>query len=243
MGQESVEPGDVLAEPGEVLTELEKRRRAGAKRIRAEFDEAMKKAQEAYGQPKLYSATEVDFEVAREQLEVAQDALVRGKNYFTPGEYDAREKEVKSMTKLVDARYAEWTAIQADKARARAPKEAPDVIWAKKFVVLDDSGKVRAVLGTTPRGVELALLDDKGKLRAALSMIPNGPGLALFDGNGNPRAALAAAGVGGGGALHLWDKDDNELVPVTGPAKDESVESSPLDARCTSSATMVIRGR
>jgi len=105
------------------LTKLEQGRRLFAGKTRVDFDEAMKKAREAYAKAQRHNTNETDFNAARGQLGVAQDALIKGKNYLPPDEYDARQREINALLKLVNDRHTKWTAVQADKARKQMADE------------------------------------------------------------------------------------------------------------------------
>lgn len=56
---------------------------------------------------------------------------------------------------------------------------------AYKFVLEDENGKSRAVIGVSKDGPALRLLDENGKPRVELSIWKDGPGLVLLDENGN----------------------------------------------------------
>jgi hypothetical protein len=58
------------------------------------------------------------------------------------------------------------------------------VVRANRFIIEDETGKVRAVLGVTDDEAGLILIDESDKTRAALSVGKDGPGLALHDENG-----------------------------------------------------------
>ncbi len=66
------------------------------------------------------------------------------------------------------------------------------VIEAERFVLLDPSGEIRAVLIQTKGGSSLHLYDEKGKLRVGLvSGAADETGLSLYDADGEGRAMLA----------------------------------------------------
>jgi hypothetical protein len=69
-----------------------------------------------------------------------------------------------------------------------------EVLRAKRLEIVDDEGKVRAVLGTREEGVGgLWVFDESGRVRARLEAgeIPEqGSGLSVFDTNGKPRAVV-----------------------------------------------------
>jgi hypothetical protein len=69
-----------------------------------------------------------------------------------------------------------------------------EVLRAKRLEILDDEGKVRAVLGTDEKGIaSLSVFDASGRLRSSLDAeeIPGeASGLGVFDTNGNLRVAV-----------------------------------------------------
>ena len=70
-----------------------------------------------------------------------------------------------------------------------------EVLRAKRLEIVDDDGKVRAVLGTREEGIGgLSVFDESsGRVRARLvaGEIPEqGSGLSVFDTNGKPRAVV-----------------------------------------------------
>ena len=73
-------------------------------------------------------------------------------------------------------------------------KKPTDVLRTKRLEIVDDEGKVRAVLGTNEEGVtSLTVFDQSGRLRASLDAgeIPEqGSDLSIFYTNGKPRAAV-----------------------------------------------------
>ena len=75
-----------------------------------------------------------------------------------------------------------------------AEKQPPDVLRTKRLELVDDEGKVRAVLGTNEDGVtSLSVFDQSQRVRASLEAgeIPEqGSGLSVFDTNGKPRAVV-----------------------------------------------------
>ena len=67
----------------------------------------------------------------------------------------------------------------------------PAEVQARKFVLLDENGKTRALLAMEEFGPRLSLADAQGKTRAALCVVKTGPVLNLSDMNGTARAGLA----------------------------------------------------
>ena len=70
---------------------------------------------------------------------------------------------------------------------AEAQGSGGKVIVANQFIVEDETGKKRAVLGID----KLIMYDSNGKVRALLEISNNRPGLALFDEETNVRAVIS----------------------------------------------------
>lgn len=66
-------------------------------------------------------------------------------------------------------------------------------VRAKRFVLEDENGKRRAVLGVNKRSVMLILLGEKGQVLANLLATKTGASLWLSDEKGEERAVLSAA--------------------------------------------------
>lgn len=76
-------------------------------------------------------------------------------------------------------------------ARAQDGPVVPEVMQAKRFEMVDDAGKVRAVLGMGEQGDEgLALMNARGVIRAALLLQEDSPRLSLADTTGRVRTSL-----------------------------------------------------
>jgi hypothetical protein len=98
-----------------------------------------------------------------------------------------------------------------EKLQQKLPVVTPSVaagaavneVRAKKFVLVDDTGKTRAVLDVDKSEPGLTLLDAAGKPRAGLRVSAAGPSLDLYDAAGKPRAGLFV--VAGGPVLTLAD--------------------------------------
>jgi len=67
---------------------------------------------------------------------------------------------------------------------------AAQIISAQAFQVVDENGRLRAVLSVTKDGPGVRLWDENGKVRAMLFVDKNGSGLGLVDENRTARAAL-----------------------------------------------------
>jgi len=66
-----------------------------------------------------------------------------------------------------------------------------DVVRVRRFELLDENGKMRAMLGMLPAGPGFALYDPAGEMRASLRMVlDKWPSLALSDSAGKIRAVL-----------------------------------------------------
>jgi len=76
---------------------------------------------------------------------------------------------------------------------ARQSVATAEVVQAKRFVLRDDEGLIRAVLGMQPDGSSrFALQDRDGQPRLQLTLLSDGsPGVALKDREGQNRAVLA----------------------------------------------------
>jgi hypothetical protein len=91
-------------------------------------------------------------------------------------------------------------------------KSPAEVVRAKRLEIVDDEGKVRAVLGTDEQGVvSLSIFDASGRLRASLNAEENpekASGLGVFDTNGKLRAAVGMGNDPGNGPFFsLYDTD------------------------------------
>jgi len=75
-------------------------------------------------------------------------------------------------------------------------------ICSKRFILMDESGKSRALLGVQNYGPRLSMSDENGKLSVALTVFKNGPELSLSDENGRPRAILCVGKDGPGLSLY-----------------------------------------
>ena len=70
-------------------------------------------------------------------------------------------------------------------AQAQGANIGSKVVRATQFILEDETGKDRAVLGVGKDGSALVLADETGKPRTALIVLKNGPLLTLLDENGN----------------------------------------------------------
>ena len=87
-------------------------------------------------------------------------------------------------------------------AQAQGKGSEKKVIIADQFVLKDERGKVRALLGMIEGWPALILSDEKSQMRAALSVKKDAPMLTLYDEKGKVCATLAV-GKDGGTSLGL----------------------------------------
>lgn len=102
-------------------------------------------------------------------------------------------------------RIALVVALGANLARFLAPgslmaAKTPEVVIAKRFVVVDDANTVRVALTVENDGPDLTLYDAAGNGRAKLTVFKDGPRLALSDAAGKLRSTLGV------------DKDGSDLA-------------------------------
>jgi len=71
-----------------------------------------------------------------------------------------------------------------DQAKKQAELAVVNEVRARRFVLVDEAGRVRADLTAHKTGPELDFYDQNGKGRAALGVTKDGPGLLLLDENG-----------------------------------------------------------
>jgi hypothetical protein len=82
-------------------------------------------------------------------------------------------------------------------------------IHANEFILEDEKGRMRALLGMVEGEPGLSLFDEKNKLRAFFNLSNGEPRLALVDENGKPRAAMVMNN--GKPVLALSDENDNAI--------------------------------
>jgi hypothetical protein len=80
------------------------------------------------------------------------------------------------------------------------------VIRATKFVLEDENGKTRAILGMVKDRPMLRLLDENYKAAVPLAAVKEGPVLLLYDEDENPRAGMSVHKDGSG--VRLYDEND-----------------------------------
>jgi hypothetical protein len=95
-----------------------------------------------------------------------------------------------------------------------------EVLRAKRLEIVDDEGKVRAVLGTREEGIGVvSVYDQSGRVRASLEAgeIPEqASGLSVFDTNGKPRAVVSMDNdPDRGSALILLDTEGKQRAVVS----------------------------
>jgi hypothetical protein len=102
---------------------------------------------------------------------------------------------------------------------AQADSGVSESVEARQFVLRDDSGRVRAVLGSAPDGaVGLNLNDASGRTRITLDVEDSGsPGLDLYDQEGK-RRTIIALGKQGMPGLGLYDAQGKLRTSLDVPA-------------------------
>jgi hypothetical protein len=71
--------------------------------------------------------------------------------------------------------------------------EAADTLRAREFVLVDDQGRDRVVIGLGESGLPgVRLFDESGRVRVAVVVEPRGPLVGLFDERGTVMAAIHA---------------------------------------------------
>src|SRR5262249_3740758 len=108
---------------------------------------------------------------------------------------------------LVGGMVSNWFLMGTPVFAQKAPQREKD-LQAERFEVVDQAGKLRAILGVVPDGTLSLVLNDKaGRPRAGLTVVSNGaPFVALFDKDGKLRTKLA---LEPDGAPSLTLADDN----------------------------------
>ena len=96
--------------------------------------------------------------------------------------------------------------IERQLAALQKVKATPKTIRAKKFILENENGKLRAELSSTKDGPKLYMFDENGKERAILGISADGPALTLLDENGKSSVCLSV--LKEGPQLHLWDEND-----------------------------------
>jgi hypothetical protein len=111
-----------------------------------------------------------------------------------------------------------WMFMDAGRpAQARRSATVHRETGAKRFVLVDEKGKPRAILGMNKDGPGLALLDEKGNVRVSLGLTEVGPVLALLDEEGRSRAVLRVTKEGPGLALLDENGKGRVLAPYDTP--------------------------
>ena len=100
----------------------------------------------------------------------------------------ALRERVAALEKALEAQRQEMAQVRKDAAQgsAQAPQAGQVLreVRARKFVLEDENGEIRAGLVALKDGPMLALYDEKGENRAGLGVDKDGPMLALDDENG-----------------------------------------------------------
>ena len=104
---------------------------------------------------------------------------------------------------FVGGAVSNW-ALSSQAAFGQGKAQVLSEVRARSFFVVDERGKLCAVLTGKGSGPGLSLYDEDGMGRADLTITEMGPSLTLYDENGKPRTALAVIRVGP--TLGLWDE-------------------------------------
>ncbi|MBN2592078.1 MAG: hypothetical protein JXA81_01120 [Sedimentisphaerales bacterium] len=99
-----------------------------------------------------------------------------------------------------------WLILKSFGPETAWAQSSVEEIRAKKFVLEDENGKIRATLAMTENGPMLSLSDENGKTRAAMRVAEGKPSLSLHDVNGKERASLMVGTLGP--YLTLYDEND-----------------------------------
>ncbi len=120
-----------------------------------------------------------------------------------------------------------------------------DVVFAKRFTLVDDSGITRAELAVREEGAVLSLCDENGKFRTMLRVGKDGSRLDLFDENGKLRTSLCE--VKGLNGLILTDENQKPratlVVTKDGPGLDLFDENENVRASMGTGQTETEDGR
>jgi len=100
---------------------------------------------------------------------------------------------------------AQPSRLATAQAEGTAKDPALKEVRARSFVLEDENGKRRAVLGVDKDGPSLVITDENGKPRVTLGMSNGGPSLGLSDEKGKIRATLIV--LKDGPCLHLHEND------------------------------------
>jgi len=118
------------------------------------------------------------------------------------------ERKNRRLTGLLaglGAAAALWVVLGAAPGTAPAPLPYMESVAAKKFLVVDAQGKLRATLCIAEKGPGLWLYDETGAYRAGLGLNEQGAGLTLIDAKGKNRATMCLAEKGP--ELTLYDEN------------------------------------
>jgi hypothetical protein len=111
------------------------------------------------------------------------------------------------------------TAVQPLPKRMDVPAvatgPAAEVIRAKRFEVVDDSGRPWLVLAKTESAGSLAVLDQAGKLLVTISGTPDGSGLlAIANNEGKRLIELSGKANEGAGVLNVFANDGEVAISL-----------------------------
>ncbi len=110
----------------------------------------------------------------------------------------------KEIERLKD-RITELETTQSDKISDRA-----EVVRASRFLLVDDTGTVRATLGYDEYGTRLTLNDSKGNLRTGVHALGKGSGITLSDETGKIRMKLGV--LNNRPEIVLFDSEGNDRM-------------------------------
>jgi hypothetical protein len=107
---------------------------------------------------------------------------------------------------------AKRRSIQSGKRGAQRP--APEIkvgtVEASEFRLVDRSGRLQAVLESTPQGPRLAMMQSDGSVGLEITLAPDGPGIRLSDENGQTRVFVGA--MRDAARLGMADGDGNQRL-------------------------------
>jgi hypothetical protein len=124
-------------------------------------------------------------------------------------EIDVLKAQVKTLKRMF---YGFGCLVVAGIALAATSMQGvPDVIQAKRFLVVDDEGKLMVGLTSDPFGGNLSISNKDGKTVASLSAMPSGGG-DLSISNKDEKTVALLCGCSDGGGLTIYNKDEKEVA-------------------------------
>jgi len=124
---------------------------------------------------------------------------------------NGRLKVVLALLTLVMFGVAAMAVLRVIELRREAREPAgPSLVQAERFILLDEQGNQRAVLGVgANEEAMLELNDSRGKPRLRMDVPSSGPGVTLRDDRGKVRALFTV--YTDGPYLGMTDEDGNDL--------------------------------